>query len=65
MDKKRRRVADVNLESSDDEDWEPVEKRRRSSEPESGDESENFLGRFICVLSVTKTFSEKFKREYT
>ena len=59
----RRRFADKNLESSeDDESWEPAEKQAKTLE--SGDKSfENSLGRFIRILDVAKTYSKKFKSE--
>lgn len=59
----RRRFADKNLESSeDDESWEPAEKQAKTLESENKP-SENSLGRFIRILDVAKTYSKKFKSE--
>ncbi|HKR04081.1 MAG TPA: hypothetical protein VJY62_05535, partial [Bacteroidia bacterium] len=59
----RRRFADKNLESSeDDESWEPAEKQAKTLESEN-EPSENSLGRFIRILDVAKTYSKKFKSE--
>ena len=59
----RRRFADKNLESSeDDESWEPAEKQAKTLESENK-LSENLLGRFIRILDVAKTYSKKFKSE--
>ena len=59
----RRRFADKNLESSeDDELLEPAEKQAKTLESENKP-SENSLGRFIRILDVAKTYSKKFKSE--